>query len=139
VFPIMQRPGCLRCPDAHPRMKKRRVRPFNPSTFRPAKFPNFHQYPRAASTLGCNDKVRHSRVGRSILNRDPDGVKVTTERSSFSWVLLTIDHSLHRLPDLSSWEGGIVTPMISSQASHHQLHRPAPRILFSRTARLKTL
>jgi len=33
----------------------------------------------------------------------------------------------HRLPDLSSWTGGIVTPVISSQAPHHRLHRPVPR------------
>jgi len=38
-----------------------------------------------------------------------------------------VDRALHRLPALSSWTGGILTPVISSQVPHHRLHSPAPR------------
>jgi len=43
------------------------------------------------------------------------------------WMLLTVDRAPHRLPDLSSWTGGIVTPVISSLAPHHRLPGLAPR------------
>ena len=45
------------------------------------------------------------------------------------WVpgYLTVDRASHRLPVLSSWAGGMWTPVISSQAPHHRLHIPAPR------------
>jgi len=47
--------------------------------------------------------------------------------------LLTVDRAPHRLPVLSSWIGGTVTPVISSQAPHHRLPSPAPREPFDGT------
>ena len=43
-----------------------------------------------------------------------------------AWGLLTVDRARHRLPALSSRVGGMVTPVISSQAPHHRLHQHAP-------------
>ena len=44
---------------------------------------------------------------------------------SVAWRSLTVDRASHRLPDLSSWIGGMLTPVISSQAPHHRLLSPA--------------